>query len=180
MPSPAVGSGDLPRERLVDAAARVERASHRLRTLRADATSEPGDRSSSTVAAQRAITVDGRLGSLRHAQVLRFVSGANIAAGRVPCGGCHRTPACSAARPRSTSSRAVPCPSSTPTARCWRSCARVTGTPGSWPGSRRWLVDARISWSSSWGGRDPTGFRGGRWSTPSARPRPPRMRSTSG
>jgi beta-N-acetylhexosaminidase len=82
----AVGSGELSRERLVDAAARTTAAAARLHAMRAGAGTQPGDRSTSAEAARAAITVDGTLGALEHAQVLRFVSGANAAAGRAPWG----------------------------------------------------------------------------------------------
>ncbi|HEY8306324.1 MAG TPA: glycoside hydrolase family 3 N-terminal domain-containing protein [Lapillicoccus sp.] len=82
----AVRSGELSQDRLVEAAGRVDTASARLRELRATApTASLGDGASSA-AAREAITVDGPLGPLPGAQVLRFVAGANIAAGHVPWG----------------------------------------------------------------------------------------------
>ncbi len=83
----AVRSGSLAEERLREAAERVATASARLRALEAAAGSgRSADGRASAVAARSAITVDGHLGSLAGAQVLRFVSGANVAAGRVPWG----------------------------------------------------------------------------------------------
>jgi beta-N-acetylhexosaminidase len=83
----AARSGDLAESRLTEAAARVDAASERLHALRSAApTTGPGDGSASAVAARGAVTVDGTLGSLDGAQVLRFVAGANVAAGRVPWG----------------------------------------------------------------------------------------------
>lgn len=82
----AVGAGDLSRERLREAAARVATVSTRLHALRAAAAPEPGDRSASAAAAQAAVTVDGTVGDLAAAQVLRFLSGDNVAAGQVPWG----------------------------------------------------------------------------------------------
>jgi beta-N-acetylhexosaminidase len=82
----AVGAGHLTRERLAQAAARVETAAGRLHAMNAVAEPERSDHSTSAVAARTAITVDGNLGDLERAQVLRFVSGANIAAGHAPWG----------------------------------------------------------------------------------------------
>ncbi len=83
----AVRSGALSEDRLVEAAGRVETASSRLRELRATApTPTLVDGSSSAAAARGAITVDGPLAPLTGAQVLRFVAGANVAAGHVPWG----------------------------------------------------------------------------------------------
>jgi len=83
----AVRSGDLAEARLVEAASRVDAATGRLHALRsASPTTGPGDGSASSVAARGAVQVDGTLGSLDRAQVLRFVAGANVAAGRVPWG----------------------------------------------------------------------------------------------
>jgi beta-N-acetylhexosaminidase len=83
----AVGSGELAEERLADAAARVSAAADRLRELRGTAASAaaPDDGASAT-AARRAIAVDGPLVPLAGAQVVRLLSGANVAAGRVPWG----------------------------------------------------------------------------------------------
>ena len=83
----AVQSGDLSEDRLVEAAGRVAAASVRLQALRKAAPrTRPGDGSASVAAAERAITVDGPLAPIARAQVLRFVAGANVAAGRVPWG----------------------------------------------------------------------------------------------
>jgi beta-N-acetylhexosaminidase len=83
----AVRSGSLAEGRLKEAADRVAVASARLRALEAAAVAgRPADGSASASAARAAITVDGHLGPLAGAQVLRFVSGANVAAGRVPWG----------------------------------------------------------------------------------------------
>ncbi len=83
----AVRSGDLDEARLAEAAARVDATSQRLHALRSGVPATgPGDGSASAVAARGAVTVDGPLGSLDGAQVLRFVAGANVAAGRVPWG----------------------------------------------------------------------------------------------
>jgi beta-N-acetylhexosaminidase len=83
----AVGSGELDEARVTEAAGRVEMAAERLRGLRSSA-ARTGSRkgNASAVAARGAVTVDGSLGPLENAQVLRFISGANVAAGRVPWG----------------------------------------------------------------------------------------------
>ncbi|MEP6648693.1 MAG: glycoside hydrolase family 3 N-terminal domain-containing protein [Lapillicoccus sp.] len=83
----AVRSGRLAEQRLSEAAARVSAASQRMRALRSSARENGAtDDPASAVAARSAIVVDGSLGSLAGAQVLRFVSGANVAAGLVPWG----------------------------------------------------------------------------------------------
>jgi beta-N-acetylhexosaminidase len=82
----AVRDGELEETRLSEAADRVGVARERLRELRAAAPSGNGDGTASAVAASGAITVDGPLAPLEEAQVVRFVAGANVAAGRVPWG----------------------------------------------------------------------------------------------
>ncbi|HEU4332675.1 MAG TPA: glycoside hydrolase family 3 N-terminal domain-containing protein [Lapillicoccus sp.] len=82
----AVRSGDLEEARLTEAADRVAVARERLRALRIAAPAQPIEQSASAVAAREAITVDGPLAALEKAQVVRFVAGANVAAGRVPWG----------------------------------------------------------------------------------------------
>jgi beta-N-acetylhexosaminidase len=83
----AVRAGDLPEERLREAAGRVSAASGRLEGMRSSTREQDHhDHRASVAAAGAAISVDGRLGSLDGAQVVRFVSGANVAAGRVPWG----------------------------------------------------------------------------------------------
>jgi beta-N-acetylhexosaminidase len=82
----AVDAGDLPRQRLDEAAGRVHRASEQLLALRAASTSAP-DPEASRRAARAA--VDGspaRAGTWRGAQVLRLVTGTNEAVGRAPWG----------------------------------------------------------------------------------------------
>jgi beta-N-acetylhexosaminidase len=82
----AVDAGDLPRQRLDEAAGRVHRASEQLLPLRAASTSAP-DPEASRRAARAA--VDGspaRAGTWRGAQVLRLVTGTNEAVGRAPWG----------------------------------------------------------------------------------------------
>jgi beta-N-acetylhexosaminidase len=83
----AVHNGELDEDRLEEAAGRVHAASRRLQTMRSSAREvDPLDQRASPAAAGAAIHVDGRLGSLAGAQVVRFLSGANVAAGRVPWG----------------------------------------------------------------------------------------------
>jgi beta-N-acetylhexosaminidase len=82
----AVRARELEETRLTEAATRVAVARERLRALRAGASSESGDEAASAVAAREAITVDGPFVPLPGAQVVRFVAGANVAAGRVPWG----------------------------------------------------------------------------------------------
>ena len=83
----AMRTGDLPVERVAEAAGRVSAASRRLRELRSSSREQPAlDQDASLAAARAAIHVDGRPGSLDGAQVVRFLSGANVAAGRVPWG----------------------------------------------------------------------------------------------
>jgi beta-N-acetylhexosaminidase len=85
----SVRSGELAEERLTAAAARVTAAANRLAELRLSARStdrpDQPDRASA-MAARAAIAVDGTLGPLAGAQVVRLLSGANVAAGRVPWG----------------------------------------------------------------------------------------------
>jgi beta-N-acetylhexosaminidase len=83
----AVRTDELPEERLREAAGRVSAASRRLQWLRSSAR-EQGlvDQRASVAAAGAAISVEGRLGPLDGAQVVRLVSGANVAAGPVPWG----------------------------------------------------------------------------------------------
>jgi len=82
----AARTGALDESRLTEAADRVVVARDRLRELRAEAAVERGDGTASAVAARQAVTVEGPLGPLVGAQVVRFVAGANVAAGRVPWG----------------------------------------------------------------------------------------------
>ena len=83
----AVRTGELPEERLDEAAGRLSAASHRLQQLRSSARRQDlVDQRASMAAARAAISVEGRLGSVDGAQVIRFVSGANVAAGHVPWG----------------------------------------------------------------------------------------------
>ncbi|GAA4355797.1 glycoside hydrolase family 3 protein [Angustibacter luteus] len=82
----AVDAGDLPRERLVEAAGRVDRAVEQVAALRAASTSAPQPEASRRAALE---AVDGALGldrSLRGAQVLRLVTGTNEAVGHAPWG----------------------------------------------------------------------------------------------
>ena len=82
----AVRTGELDESRLQEAADRVSTARHRLRELRTGAPAGRSDETSSRLAAREAVTVDGPLVPLTAAQVVRFVAGANMAAGRVPWG----------------------------------------------------------------------------------------------
>ncbi|WP_426560548.1 glycoside hydrolase family 3 N-terminal domain-containing protein [Angustibacter sp. McL0619] len=82
----AVGNGDLPWERLTDAASRVDVAAARLAELRAHAKAAPNPEAS-TQAARRAVDTGGQpLATVVNAQVLRVLTGTNEAVGHAPWG----------------------------------------------------------------------------------------------
>ncbi len=81
----AVRAGELPEERLVEAAGRVTGAARGVARLRAAATPEV-DESAAALVARRALRVEGRLPALAGAAVLRLVTSTNAAVGQVPWG----------------------------------------------------------------------------------------------
>ena len=146
----AVRSGAVAEDRLTEAAERVAVTAARLRSLQAAATAGgSADESASVSAARSAVTVDGHLTSLTGAQVLRFVSGANVAAGHVPWG-CRSRGGCSPGHRPSTSSRAARCPTWTRTDPSSRWSAGGIGMRGCSPGSPRSRAADRTWWSWSW------------------------------
>jgi beta-N-acetylhexosaminidase len=81
----AVRRGELPLERLHDAARRVSVAAQRIRALQEDACSDH-DHTASRRAAEAALRRSGATRPLRGALVLRFAGSTNIAVGPVPWG----------------------------------------------------------------------------------------------
>lgn len=82
----AVDDGTLPRERLQDAAARVDAAAAAMSTLRAQNASTSAMPGASVQAARRGVRVAGALRPLAGAQVLRLDAGSNQAVGAAPWG----------------------------------------------------------------------------------------------
>ncbi|MGN6610966.1 MAG: glycoside hydrolase family 3 N-terminal domain-containing protein [Angustibacter sp.] len=81
----AVSTGEVPLDRLREAAHRVDAASARLAALRAVARPAPAPQASA-VAATLALSVSGALPALAGAQMLRLDGGSNQAVGHVPWG----------------------------------------------------------------------------------------------
>ena len=81
----AVASGELPAQRLEEAASRVEQAQRWVAAARSVPTAAP-DLSHSRTAAERALALHGTVPDLRGAEVLRFDAGTNPAVGQVPWG----------------------------------------------------------------------------------------------
>ena len=81
----AVDDGTVSRDRLAEAAQRVDAASSRLAALREHAVPAPA-RGAGREAARRAMRVTGVLPALRDAQVVRLDAGSNQAVGHAPWG----------------------------------------------------------------------------------------------
>ena len=167
----AVRSGAVAEDRLTEAAERVAVTAARLRGLQAAASAGgSADESASVSAARSAVTVDGHLTSLTGAQVLRFVSGANVAAGHVPWGLPVEGRLLSGS-PAVDIVEGGRCPTWTRTDPSSRWSAGGIGMPGCSPGSPRSRAADRTWWSWSSAGPVPTGSPAAPWSTPTGHPR---------
>jgi beta-N-acetylhexosaminidase len=82
----AVRAGQLPEQRLAEAAGRVQAAGANVRALRTTRAEPGNDAAASSEVARRALRVAGALPDLDRPVVLRLRTGSNVAVGEVPWG----------------------------------------------------------------------------------------------